>query len=232
MEDLSSILQGLDTMGYDEAAQYIYGMEYPKWKKRYSKKASSDQMELLNNSKPLWAAHDKALLATRGGGPSENLRSITCPPGTAQAASNSLLSNVCCEDVEEAVNPEPAKQKLGNRTRELPRFEPPVPPNISFSLGILTVSDRASSGEYETGDLSGPAVKEAVVSALKSYGGPVGLKASEYAIVSDDSEAIQSKLKEWADTSKLDLIFTTGGTGFAARDVTPEATNEGQFSAL
>jgi gephyrin len=89
----------------------------------------------------------------------------------------------------------------------------------------LTVSDRASSGGYETGDLSGPAVQEAVAAAVASYGDSVTQKSTETAIVPDNTEAIQSKLKEWADNAQLDLILTTGGTGFSPRDVTPEATN-------
>jgi molybdopterin biosynthesis enzyme MoaB len=50
-------------------------------------------------------------------------------------------------------------------------------------------------------------------------------KATEYAILPEEMEAIESKLKEWADTLRLDLILTTGGTGFSPRDVTPEATS-------
>eukprot|EP00980_Cylindrotheca_fusiformis_P019325 scaffold6638_cov127-Cylindrotheca_fusiformis.AAC.9 len=227
------ILERLDGMGYDEAAQYVYGMGYPEWKKRYSKKASDDQMKRFNESKPIWAEHDKALLAKRSGqARANNSQAVDKPTAPVGTPSNSLLSNVCCQDVEEAAKTEPVKKKATSRTRELPPFEPPVPPTISFSLGILTVSDRAAAGKYITGDLSGPAVKEAVTGAVKSYGGYVKLQATEGAVVSDDSEAIQAKLREWADTLNLDFILTTGGTGFAARDVTPEATMEGKYTLL
>ena len=83
-------------------------------------------------------------------------------------------------------------------------------------IGLLTVSDRASRGEYE--DLGGPAMRqwlEAVLSTEVDY-------HSE--IVSDDLEKIGAAL--WMLSSQLGccLILTTGGTGPAARDVTPEAT--------
>ena len=219
--ELDKILQSLDAMGYDEAAQYVYGMNYGDWKKRHSKKASDEQMQLFNDSKPLWATHDKKLLAKRVGVPAEKMESVEKKATTTQAASSSLMSNVCCQDVEEIA---PVVPKKTSKNRELPPYEPPNPPRVSFSLGILTVSDRASSGGYETGDLSGPAVKDAVARAVASYGESVKQTSIETAIVPDDLDSIQCKLKEWADTSKLSLILTTGGTGFSPRDVTPEAT--------
>ena len=84
-------------------------------------------------------------------------------------------------------------------------------------VGILTVSDRASRGEYE--DRSGPAIRQFVVERL---GGAVALSA----IVPDERERIASTLCAWCDEARLDLILTTGGTGFAPRDVTPEATRD------
>jgi hypothetical protein len=226
-EDLDNILQSLDAMGYDEAAQHVYGMTYPDWKKRHSKKASGEQMQLFNDSKSKWAKHDKAVLAKRAEVPTEkkqlaNNEAATCPP-----KSSSLLSNVCCQEVDDEIPvavPDTANSK---KTRELPPYQTPSPPSICLSLGVLTVSDRAYTGEYKTGDLSGPAVQEAVDVAVMSYGGSVQLDKTENAIVPDDIETIKSKLKEWTDTFKFDLILTTGGTGFSARDVTPEATNLG-----
>ena len=50
-----NLIQALDAMGYDEAAQYVYGMMYPEWKKRHAQKATDDQMEKFQNSKPIWA---------------------------------------------------------------------------------------------------------------------------------------------------------------------------------
>jgi molybdopterin adenylyltransferase len=81
--------------------------------------------------------------------------------------------------------------------------------------GILTVSDRSSRGERE--DVSGPVLVSTVRDEL-------GFNVSEYAIVPDERADIAAVLRDWADRLKLDVILTTGGTGFAPRDVTPEAT--------
>jgi molybdenum cofactor synthesis domain-containing protein len=81
-------------------------------------------------------------------------------------------------------------------------------------IGILTVSDRSSSAERP--DLSGPALQE-VVNAQ-------GWSVEKADILPDDLQAIKSYLTTWADSNSLDLILTTGGTGFGPRDVTPEAT--------
>ena len=85
---------------------------------------------------------------------------------------------------------------------------------MSISFGILTVSDRSSRGERP--DLSGPALMEAV----QAHGWQVGMTE----IVPDEVEIIREKLAGWADSDKVDVILSTGGTGFAPRDVTPEAT--------
>ena len=81
---------------------------------------------------------------------------------------------------------------------------------------VLTISDKASRGERE--DKSGPAV----VAELEKLGARIA--ATE--ILSDDRELIAARLKEFADREEVNLIFTTGGTGFAPRDNTPEATRE------
>lgn len=82
-------------------------------------------------------------------------------------------------------------------------------------VGVLTVSDRASSGQYQ--DESGPVVRQIVEEKLP---GQIAARAT----VPDEIEAIQVTLLAWADEIKLDLILTIGGTGFAPRDITPEAT--------
>jgi molybdopterin adenylyltransferase len=94
-------------------------------------------------------------------------------------------------------------------------------PNQQFPVtAILTVSDRAFAGVYETGDLSGPAV----IAAIQSLTGLYDLDFITV-LVPDDNAAIQAKLKILAN-QEVDLILTTGGTGFSPRDVTPEATAE------
>ena len=82
-------------------------------------------------------------------------------------------------------------------------------------VGILTLSDRGAAGEYQ--DCSGPVIRELAVERL-------GAEVVEYAVIPDDFERIRDTLVAWADEARLDLILTTGGTGFAPRDVTPEAT--------
>ena len=81
-------------------------------------------------------------------------------------------------------------------------------------FGILTVSDRSSLGKRP--DASGPALAEAVTLQ--------GWKVVQTAVIPDELEKISETLADWADSGTLDLVLTTGGTGFALRDVTPEAT--------
>ena len=83
-------------------------------------------------------------------------------------------------------------------------------------IGILTVSDRASRGEYE--DRGGPAIREYLAEVLSSEWEPVER------IVTDDQPLIEEVLVELATTEGCCLVVTTGGTGPASRDVTPEAT--------
>lgn len=83
-------------------------------------------------------------------------------------------------------------------------------------IGILTVSDRASKGEYE--DRGGPAIQDYLSRILSSDWLP------EAIVVSDSQPEIEAALKSLADERGCHLIITTGGTGPAVRDVTPEAT--------
>ena len=83
-----------------------------------------------------------------------------------------------------------------------------------YRIGILTVSDRSARGERE--DQSGPALAEAIRELP-------GAQVVAQAVVPDDRHEIEAALRRWA-AEGLDLILTTGGTGFSPRDVTPEAT--------
>ena len=83
-------------------------------------------------------------------------------------------------------------------------------------FGIITVSDRASSGEYN--DLSGPAIEAFLEEALTSDWEVV------CRVIPDDQAGIEQSLIELTDSEKCSVIVTTGGTGPSARDVTPEAT--------
>ncbi len=84
-----------------------------------------------------------------------------------------------------------------------------------IQTGILTISDRSARGERP--DESGPAIRAIIEHDL-------GAAVAQYAIVPDDQIAIAHTLIRWSDELHLDLILTTGGTGFAVRDITPEAT--------
>jgi molybdopterin adenylyltransferase len=79
--------------------------------------------------------------------------------------------------------------------------------------GILTVSDRASAGTYV--DKTGPALETLLQAAA--------ISVAKRALVPDEQAAIESTLRDWIAAS-IDVIFTNGGTGLSARDVTPEAT--------
>jgi len=83
-------------------------------------------------------------------------------------------------------------------------------------IGILTVSDRASRGEYE--DKGGPGIVAALTDLLATHWQPMSV------IVPDERELIENALADLADRQGCSLILTTGGTGPALRDVTPEAT--------
>ncbi|EGK7522829.1 molybdopterin adenylyltransferase [Campylobacter lari] len=83
-------------------------------------------------------------------------------------------------------------------------------------IGILVLSDRASSGVYE--DKSGVEIEKILDSYIKNE------KSFYYELIPDEYDLIIEKLAYLADEVKCDLIFTTGGTGPALRDVTPEAT--------
>ena len=85
-------------------------------------------------------------------------------------------------------------------------------------FGVLTASDRASSGEYE--DLSGPAIEAFLQQAITS---PWEI---ERMVVPDEKDAIASSLINLVDRSGCSVVVTTGGTGPSPRDVTPEATEE------
>jgi len=91
---------------------------------------------------------------------------------------------------------------------------PPVAPPIP--IGIVTVSDRASAGIYE--DRSGPAIVSVLERWLETPWQPVAR------VIADEQPLIERTLRELADELRCPLIVTTGGTGPAPRDVTPEAT--------
>jgi len=86
----------------------------------------------------------------------------------------------------------------------------------NLKIAIITVSDKGHRGERE--DISGKYIVD--------YFKDKGWEISDYAIVPDEKDIIKDKLIDICDNEKANLIMTTGGTGFSARDVTPEATEE------
>jgi molybdopterin adenylyltransferase len=86
----------------------------------------------------------------------------------------------------------------------------------TIPIGVVTVSDRASQGLYE--DKGGPGIEAALAAILATPWRP------ERRLVPDERLAIEAALRELADVVGCSLILTTGGTGPAPRDVTPEAT--------
>ncbi|XP_070569448.1 gephyrin-like isoform X2 [Ptychodera flava] len=103
------------------------------------------------------------------------------------------------------------KSKMAHRERESSSEDEVV------KIGILTVSDRCSRGEAE--DKSGPNLAKLVTNEKSLQNTTV-----TRAIVPDEVDKIQEKLIDWSDNHQFNLVLTTGGTGFAPRDVTPEAT--------
>jgi molybdopterin adenylyltransferase len=87
---------------------------------------------------------------------------------------------------------------------------------MSIRIGIVTVSDRASQGIYE--DLGGPAIKQCLTEMLSCPWEAVPR------IIPDEQPIIEQTLRELCDAEQCCLVVTTGGTGPARRDVTPEAT--------
>lgn len=83
-----------------------------------------------------------------------------------------------------------------------------------FHAGVITVSDRGAAGLRK--DLSGPEVERRL--------NDIGIDVRHRVVIPDEIDCIRDKLLEFADTYNLDLVVTTGGTGVAPRDVTPDAT--------
>jgi len=92
----------------------------------------------------------------------------------------------------------------------------PAPTSEPVRIGIVSISDRASSGVYEDKGL--PALQDWLSRALRN---PVSF---EPRLIPDERALIAQTLRELVDEAKCDLVLTTGGTGPALRDVTPEAT--------
>lgn len=101
------------------------------------------------------------------------------------------------------------KIAVGDEISVQPRTAP-----FPFQAAVITLSDRCAAGERE--DKSGPAVAKRLTEA--------GYVVAEQLLLADEREPLEHNLIRLCDQRQLDLILTTGGTGFAPRDITPEAT--------
>lgn len=84
-------------------------------------------------------------------------------------------------------------------------------PFIALSIAVLTVSDTRTQADDRSGDTLASRIEEA------------GHRLAARAIVTDDAEAIRARVRAFVDDPGIDVVITTGGTGFTGRDVTPEA---------
>lgn len=85
-----------------------------------------------------------------------------------------------------------------------------------YKVGIITASDLGAAGKRE--DISGPAIAE-ILGKYEDF------QVGKQSMLPDEMERLAEEMKTMADKEGMDLILTTGGTGFSKRDVTPEATN-------
>ena len=195
--------QGDAYMTYDEALEAVYGEPYGDWKKKHQAKATETQMAAFEGDKHRHAKHDEDLLAP----PAQRPAGAAPLPKPAPT----VLSDVCCTPADECAPPGTAAS--GQRTGPVAsQIRGPV----AIRLGILTVSDRAFSGEYA--DESGPSVLHAITAIANNHGNPSALhvESTQRHIVPDERSQIASKIKEMTATG-CNLVLTTGGTGCAPR---------------
>jgi len=182
-------------MDYDKACTRVYGEPYGDWKKKHQAKATEEQLKVYN---------DDTTKRKHARTDPKPLSALTGLEGPAQSRGGH--SSVCGQDCEVA-----APQAV----------VPAAPDAVSATIAVLTCSDRAAKGTYQ--DKSGPAIVEAVTS-FASRDSRFDVRVTDQKIVPDDEALIQQQLQDWSSRSVCDVIFTTGGTGFTSRDVTPEAT--------
>jgi molybdopterin adenylyltransferase len=176
---------------YEQALEEVYGTSYDAYKTAHQKKATKEQLDAFDATKStLHADH------------------LSFNPNPVEP------SSACCE-VPDLVQLSPQLQVLGSFIAQ-PHTLVKHAVKDAIRFGVLTLSDRASRGEYA--DLSGPGVVHAL-----SQQTLFPFAVAQTGLLPDDLEDIASQLLTWSKLG-VDVILTTGGTGVGPRDVTPEAT--------
>jgi len=205
-------------MDYEDARLLIYGMPYDEYKKLHQRLASAEQLQAFNVGGTARTAPKHSDVCSGGTVQGLALQAMESVHSNSVARTAPKHSDVCTGGSEQGVALQASEEAAA---RSSPSGHSPV-----LRVGILTVSDRASAGVYA--DRSGPATHEAFLRGLKSCGYDIGnLVCVNTAIVPDERPEIELTLRDWCDRlddQRLNLVLTTGGTGFAPRDVTPEAT--------
>ena len=262
-----------DPLRYDDVAAYVYGMPQKEWKKKYQLKATPEQMATYEASKALHAIHAEGAQEPVPGNSSSTLQSssmlsnaspasnsgaIVAPPVATTTQSEKKLDPCCPDssaDISNLIPPlypgiffkESTVGSGSGKHLDIADLVRSIPSSLdALTVGVLTVSDRASNGVYT--DESGPeAIKcveefaKAVSSIATSLDSACRIAVTRTRILPDDISQIEAALREWSSTEELmpnskgeesrklppcNLIITTGGTGYGARDVTPEATTK------
>ncbi|GLE05739.1 hypothetical protein PINS_up014787 [Pythium insidiosum] len=138
---------------------------------------------------------------------------LSLPTGSALRAGETVLA-LMLDDTFGHVNAMPLDaQPPASTPPTTTATATPTATKKMFRVGILTISDRVSRGEAQ--DLSGPTMADMLAQN--------NLEVVERGVVPDEVAEIQRVVTEWIDQDKVDLVVTSGGTGFSPRDVTPEA---------
>ena len=197
---------------YDDACERIYDMPYKQWKQTYQTKATQEQMDKFNASKSKHAQHP----------PMDTIEAQISAKSTQSSAKTPVRSNVCCELPDALIKS--SQDVLGALQEAAPAV--PLEERTKIVLGVVTVSDRA----YDTTnvaykDESGPEIVR-LVKGFEETGKQYVVVEQHASLVPDERGMIAKAIEDLVDAKKCTLVLTTGGTGLAKRDVTPEATED------
>jgi len=200
---------GLEARSYEDALADVYGPGgYAAWKRDHQRAGSKEQLDAFEAVKRSklhadYAGFEEAPVPRAAlPPPPSKVAKLEDGAGGASVAGAPAPSEECCE-----IPAGPVPAHSSSRA-------PPLPSSSPLRVRVLTLSDRASRGEYA--DASGPAVRAALAAA--------GFTVLEVRVLPDERAAIAAQLRAWTADPGTDVVVTTGGTGLGARDVTPEAT--------